>query len=95
MTFGAGVGLPGTGVTSAMLPLTLKDRLDILIDDLILDGGVEAASLASILLAAKDSVQGEYHVTLSRLVWLSNNELQVGPDGDAAVTGTRLAPSEF
>ena len=64
-----------------MLSLSLSERLDAIIDALILDGGIEAASLASILLAAKDSVAGEYHVTLSRLVWSASNELQaVGED---------------
>jgi hypothetical protein len=59
-----------------MFPAALSERLDLLIDDLIMDGGVEAASLASILLAAKDSVKSEYLVTLSRRVWAANNELK-------------------
>jgi hypothetical protein len=59
-----------------MLCAALSDRLDGLIDELILDGGVEAASLASILLTAKDSVKGDYHVLLSRRVWAANNDLQ-------------------
>lgn len=58
-----------------MFPAALSDRLDSLIDELILDGGVEAASLASILLAAQDSVSRDEHVTLSRRVWAANNEL--------------------
>jgi len=60
-----------------MFPSSLSERLDTLIDDLILDGGVESASLASILLAAKDSVKREYHVTLSRWVWTAVNEMKV------------------
>lgn len=59
-----------------MFSAVLSDRLDTLIDDLILDGGVESASLASILLAAKDSVESKYLVTLSRQVWAANNELR-------------------
>jgi len=59
-----------------MFPVVLSERLDVLIDDLIMDGGVEAASLASILLAAKDSVKSDYLVTLSRRVWAANNELK-------------------
>lgn len=58
-----------------MISAALSERLDTLIDELIMDGGVEAASLASILLAAKDSVNGGYHVMLSRRVWAANNEL--------------------
>ena len=59
-----------------MFPALLSERLDALIDDLIMEGGVESASLASILLAAKDSVKSDYHVSLSRRVWAANNDLQ-------------------
>ena len=59
-----------------MFPAALSERLDAMIDDLIMDGGVEAASLASILLAAKDSLHGNFLVTLSRKVWTANNELK-------------------
>lgn len=58
-----------------MFPAALNDRVDALIDDLILDGGVEAASIASILLAARDSVTRNDLVSLSRRVWSANNEL--------------------
>ena len=62
-----------------MFPAALSDRLDALIDELIMDGGVEAASLASILLTAKDSIKRDDHVTLSRKVWAANNELLDDP----------------
>lgn len=58
-----------------MFPVSLSERLDALIDELILDGGIEAASLASILLTAKDSVRRDDHVSLSRMVWRANDEL--------------------
>ena len=61
-----------------MFPCSLSERLDSLIDDLIMNGGIEAASLASILLAAKDAVNCDYHVTLSRWVWTGVNEMKVG-----------------
>ena len=61
-----------------MLSMELSERVDALIDDLILDGGVEAASLASILLASKDSLKGEYLGTLSRRVWVASSELKAG-----------------
>ena len=60
-----------------MFPALLSERLDALIDDLIMEGGVESASLASILLAAKDSVKSDYHVSLSRRVWAANNDLRL------------------
>ena len=59
-----------------MFPAPLSERLDALIDDLIMEGGIESASLASILLAAKDSVKSDYHVSLSRRVWAANNDLR-------------------
>lgn len=58
-----------------MLSAALRKRLDALIDELIMDGGIESASLASILLTARDSVKRDDHVRLSRLVWAANNEL--------------------
>lgn len=61
-----------------MLSKMLDERVDALIDDLILDGGVEAASLASILMASKDSLNGEYVVSLSRRVWTANSDLKAG-----------------
>ena len=63
-----------------MFPAMLNDRVDALIDDLIMNGGVEAASVASILLAAKDAVKHDYHVTLTRRVWSAVNDLN-GEDG--------------
>ena len=70
-----------------MFPAALSERLDALIDDLIMDGGVEAASLASILLAARDSVKRDCLVTLSRRVWSANNELQAESNFDWAGQG--------
>lgn len=58
-----------------MFPAALNDRLDALIDELIMDGGIEAASLASILLAAIDSIQRSDHFKLTRKVWVANEEL--------------------
>lgn len=82
-----------------MLPASLRKRLDALIDELIMDGGIESASLASILLTARDSVKRDDHVRLSRLVWAANNELLAGSPQDeadrsekpSAVSRTRLA----
>ena len=59
-----------------MFPAALSERLDALIDELIMDGGMEAASLASIFLTARESIKRDDHLTLSRRVWTVNNELQ-------------------
>ncbi len=58
-----------------MFPAVLNDRLEALIDELIMDGGVEAAALASILLTAKDSIERSDHLSLSMKVWTANEEL--------------------
>ena len=42
------------------------DRLDTLIDDLLNDGNLSSSSLASILVAARESVRDGYHVALAR-----------------------------
>ena len=59
-----------------MFSPALVQRLDALIDDLILDGGVETASLASILLTAKDSASQHALASLARKVWEANNEIR-------------------
>lgn len=56
-----------------MVPVSLSDRLDAMIDDLIMEGGIESASLASILLAARDSLNSDTLLALSRTVWAANN----------------------
>ncbi len=71
-----------------MFSPALSERFDALIDELIMDGGVEAASLASILVAAKDSVKRDYLVSLSRRVWAANDELLSRYVGDAG--GSRV-----
>ena len=65
-------------------PLLSRDwneRLETLVDDLIGDGGVETAFLASILMTAQDSLRKGDHVALSRRIWSANNNLD-DPDGD-------------
>jgi hypothetical protein len=52
------------------------DQLDSLIDDLLAESGVSASSLASILMAARDSVADGYHVALARRVWDASNAIK-------------------
>lgn len=61
-----------------MFSRTLKDRIDHLIDDLFREGGIDSASLASILVAAQDSLEKGYHLELSRRVWSASNDLKRG-----------------
>ncbi len=54
----------------------LVDQLDLFIDDLLQDGEVASSSLASILSAARDSIQGGYHMALARRTWEASNDLK-------------------
>ena len=53
------------------------DRLDTLIDDLLNDGNLSSSSLASILVAARESVRDGYHVALARRTWDASNDLKL------------------
>jgi hypothetical protein len=59
-----------------MVSRSLSDRLDMFVDELIEDGGLESAALASILLTVADSVDRGYCMELSRRVWLAASELK-------------------
>jgi hypothetical protein len=59
-----------------MVPRSLSERIDMLVDDLIEDGGLDSAALASILLTAQDSVARGYGMELSRQVWVAASELK-------------------
>ncbi len=54
------------------------DQIDSLIDDLLNDTDLSASSLASMLMAVRDSVRDGYHVALARRIWDANNDLK-GP----------------
>jgi hypothetical protein len=51
-------------------------RIDSLIDELLNDGEMSSSSLAAMLMAARDSVRGGYHVALARRIWDANNDLK-------------------
>ena len=53
------------------------DQIDSLIDDLLNDTELSASSLASMLMAVRDSVREGYHVALARRIWSANNELKM------------------
>ena len=52
------------------------DQLDSLIDDLLTESNLPACSLASMLIAARDSVRDGYHFALARRVWHASNEIR-------------------
>lgn len=58
-----------------MLSESCEGRIEDLIQDLIEDGGISAASLASILVVAQRARRGGYDVALCRRLWSAENEL--------------------
>jgi hypothetical protein len=60
-----------------MRPPQLLDRVDTLIDDLLNDSDLSSSSLASILMAARESVREGYHVALARRIWDASNDLKL------------------
>jgi hypothetical protein len=60
---------PNRGEATGMDSTQVLDRLDSLIDDLLNQSDLPASSLASMLMAARDSVKDGYHVALARRVW--------------------------
>jgi hypothetical protein len=55
----------------------ILDRVDSLIDDLLNDSSLSSSSLASILMAARESVRDGYHVALARRIWDASNDLKL------------------
>jgi hypothetical protein len=60
-----------------MRPPQLLNRVDTLIDDLLNDSDLSSSSLASILMAARESVREGYHVALARRIWDASNDLKL------------------
>jgi hypothetical protein len=63
---------PAQGASSKVL-----DHVDSLIDELLNDCELSSSSLASILMAARESVRDGYHVALARRIWDAHNDLQL------------------
>lgn len=64
-----------------MVPQRLNNRIETLINDLIEEGNVATASLASILVAAQGAVEGGYDVALCRHVWMASSDYETSrPD---------------
>lgn len=59
-----------------MGPSTVLHQIDSLIDELLNDGEVSSSTLASMLMAARDSVRDGYHVALARRIWDASNDLK-------------------
>jgi hypothetical protein len=73
-----------------MASTQILDRLDSLIDDLVNDGNLSSSSLASILVAARESVRDGYHVALARRTWDASNDLKLRQfPGEQDLIGSR------
>jgi hypothetical protein len=69
-------------------------QLDSLIDDLLNDSDLAASSLASMLMAARDSVKDGYHFALARRVCDASNAIRDRYSSDLCVTGSSLGSLE-
>jgi hypothetical protein len=67
---------PVPGKMVCMTSMKVLDQLDTLIDDLLNESDLRASSLASMLTAARDSVNEGYHVALARRVWEASNAIK-------------------
>jgi hypothetical protein len=63
--------------TTEIASSKILDRVDSLIDELLNDSDLSSSSLASILVAARDSVRDGYHVALARRTWDAHNDLRL------------------
>ena len=64
------------GKRDGMGSTAVLEQIDSLIDDLLNETDLSASSLASMLMAARDSVRDGYHVALARRIWDANNEIK-------------------
>jgi hypothetical protein len=62
--------------STRMDSMKVIDQLDTMIDGLLNETDLPAASLASMLMAARDSVKDGYHVALARRVWDVSNAIK-------------------
>ncbi len=70
------------------------DQLDSLIDDLLNDSDLRASSLASMLMAARDSVEDGYHFALARRVCDASNAIRDRYSSALCVMGSSFGSLE-
>jgi hypothetical protein len=69
-------------------------QLDSLIDDLLNDSDLPASSLASMLVAARDSVKDGYHFALARRVCDASNAIRDHYSSDLCAMGSSFGVHE-
>jgi hypothetical protein len=83
---------PRPGKQLQMGSSQILDRVDLLIDDLLNDSNLSSSSLASILMAARESVRNGYHVALARRIWDASNDLKLRKcPGEQELLGARVS----
>ena len=85
---------PDKGDGGRMDSTKVLDQLDSLIDDLLNDGDLPASSLASMLMAARDSVKDGYHFALARRVCDASNAIRDRYSSDLCVMGSSFEAHE-
>lgn len=70
-------------------------QLDTLIDDLLCQSDLPASSLASMLMAARDSVSHGYHVALARRIWDVSNSIKDQYVAEAGLPATSSRSSRL
>jgi len=79
---------PDEGFRERMDSIKVLDRLDSLIDELLNDSDLPASSLASMLMAARDSVKDGYHFALARRVCDASNAIRDHYSADLCTSGS-------
>lgn len=75
-----------------LIPQALNRRIELLINDLIEDGGVASASMASIFLAAQEAVELGYDVALCRSVWATVGDLEAARHAEPPAVAGCVGP---
>ena len=74
--------------------IKVLDQLDTLIDDLLNDSDLPASSLASMLIAARDSVKDGYHFALARRVCDASNAIRDRYTTEVCVTSSSFGDDD-
>ncbi len=82
----------GPGQQTHMASSPILDRVDSLIDDLLNDSNLSSSSLASMIMAARESVRDGYHIALARRIWDASNDLKLRQcQGSTDLLGAHLS----
>jgi hypothetical protein len=75
-------------------PASVLRRIDALIDELLNESDLACSSVASIMMAARESVRDGYHVALARRIWDIHNDLSLRECPEDPKSGRRASAVE-